>query len=194
MISLKRAGSASATALILSELVLVHAQQSCDECTECESSEIKWCLDKGNESVVAIQDISNTEWPYSTRFTIFPQNSCWFMTTKSSYISWEGNEAITVKAEAYRDAADGNGCEVKAAHCLEDQDYYPKNQQMYTTDTPWPFNKDDVCAYRYIFFNDQVQTNNNVDVFTWPEVPERSAKLIMILASVTASSIALTMF
>ena len=97
------------------------------QCTA-EPADIGYCLDgKINQAVESFVDISTPEWPYAHRITLRGSFSCWFAVTQTSYVTWSGDEAITVKYEAYGNAESGEGCEEKAQHCEEDQDYYPKN-------------------------------------------------------------------
>ena len=118
--------------------------------------------------------------------------------TQTSYVTWSGDEAITVKYEAYGNAESGGGCEEKAQHCEEDQDYYPKNKVMYTKESPWPYNKDEVCRYRYVFTNDLPINSDNVEIYTFPAVPEGAVAGLLqsgfvMLTSVTASLLIATL-
>ena len=63
---------------------------------------------------------------------------------------------------------------------------------MYTKESPWPYNKDEVCRYRYVFTNDLPINSDDVEIYTFPLVPEGAfAGLLqsgfVMLTSVTAS-------
>ena len=67
------------------------------------------------------------------------------MANYTSYVTWDGTEAMTVRFENYGDGEGQWGCEVKEENCIENGDYYPKNQVMYTKDSEYPYNRDEIC-------------------------------------------------
>ena len=78
-----------------------------------------------------------------------------------SYAFWEDSDDITTKIGRLDFDTDGTSC--KSSKII---DYYVKQTIMNTKRSPWPHNEDSVCAWKYTFINDDIETKLNVEIYT----------------------------
>ena len=155
--------------------------------TECLLNETE------NDSVEEVIASSNTEWSTILTIRLEQLDSCWIETYETSYVTWDAGEAISV---SYRTVEHDENI---PSQCKNEPTgevlYYPKNQMMYTSDTPWPYNNDRVCSYNYTFVSDntnQLSRTWNVTLYTNPNTnnsPDSALDLqsnFQILASLAA--------
>ena len=102
----------------------------------------------GEDAIV--RDISSIDWSASYELTLDPGDSCYHTTFSTSYAWWHESQAITTKMQTYRHPA---GSETECISSETNIDYYA-GTVLYTSQSPWPYDEPDICAWVYVFTND----------------------------------------
>ena len=118
------------------------------------------CL--SGEDATKTEDLSTPNWPASYRFRLDPGDSCYYLAHMTVKVDWESSQHITVKTQTYRHPV---GSEVECQPDQDNLDYYA-NDELYTSQTPWPNVIEDICAWMVVITNDDQENEMVFDLYT----------------------------
>ena len=93
-----------------------------------------------------------------------PGDSCYYITFASSYADWNSSQDISVKYQTYRPPFGDQGEDA----CQPDgpEEYYPKGTVVHTEQSMWPNQDENVCAYLYVFTNEDLDYPQTLMFYT----------------------------